>query len=76
MNTPVPKHSVTWRQTQMNLEIIRTGNPNAQAMARQLEQYGIEVLTGGTDSLILLIDLSDSKYPQTSPRFIRRNGIL
>ena len=35
---------------------------NAQAMARQLEQYGIEVLTGGTDSHIILIDLSDSKY--------------
>ena len=61
----------------MNLEIIRTSNKNAQAMARQLEQYGIEVLTGGTDSLILLIDLSDSKYPrQTSPRFIRRKRNL
>ncbi|HAP31254.1 MAG TPA: serine hydroxymethyltransferase, partial [Flavobacteriales bacterium] len=35
---------------------------NAQAMARQLELYGIEVLTGGTDSHIILIDLRDSKY--------------
>ena len=35
---------------------------NAQAMARQLKQYGIEVLTGGTDSHIILIDLRNNKY--------------
>jgi len=35
---------------------------NAQAMARQLKQYGIEVLTGGTDSHIILIDLRKNKY--------------
>ena len=35
---------------------------NAQAMAHQLKQYGIEVLTGGTDSHIILIDLRNNKY--------------
>ncbi len=35
---------------------------NAQAMALSLTQYGISVLTGGTDSHIILIDLRDCKY--------------
>ena len=49
---------------------------NAQAMARQLEQYGIEVLTGGTDSHILLIDLSDSKYSgRQAADLLEENGI-
>ena len=49
---------------------------NAQAMARQLEQYGIKVLTGGTDSHILLIDLSDSKYSgRQAADLLEENGI-
>ena len=49
---------------------------NAQAMARQLEQYGIEVLTGGTDSHIILIDLSDSKYSgRQAADLLEENGI-
>ena len=49
---------------------------NAQAMARQLEQYGIEVLTGGTDSHIILIDLSDSKYScRQAADLLEANGI-
>ena len=49
---------------------------NAQAMARQLEQYGIEVLTGGTDSHILLIDLRDSKYSgRQAADLLEANGI-
>ena len=49
---------------------------NAQAMARQLEQYGVEVLTGGTDSHILLIDLSDSKYSgRQAADLLEENGI-
>ena len=49
---------------------------NAQAMARQLEQYGIKVLTGGTDSHIILIDLSDSKYSgRQAADLLEANGI-
>ena len=49
---------------------------NAQAMAHQLEQYGIEVLTGGTDSHIILIDLSDSKYSgRQAADILEKNGI-
>ena len=49
---------------------------NAQAMARQLEQYGIKVLTGGTDSHIILIDLSDSKYSgREAADLLEANGI-
>lgn len=49
---------------------------NAQAMARQLEQYGIKVLTGGTDSHIILIDLSDSKYSgREAADILEKNGI-
>ena len=49
---------------------------NAQAMARQLEQYGIEVLTGGTDSHIILINLSDSKYSgRQAADLLEANGI-
>ena len=49
---------------------------NAQAMARQLEQYGINVLTGGTDSHIILIDLSDSKYSgREAADILEKNGI-
>ena len=49
---------------------------NAQAMARQLEQYGIEVLTGGTDSHIILIDLSKSKISgKEAADRLEENGI-
>lgn len=49
---------------------------NAQAMAHQLEQYGIKVLTGGTDSHIILIDLSDSKYSgREAADLLEANGI-
>ena len=49
---------------------------NAQAMALMFEQYGIDVLTGGTDSHILLIDLSDSKYSgREAADLLEANGI-
>jgi len=49
---------------------------NAQAMARQLEQYGIDVLTGGTDSHIILIDLKDSKFSgRQAADILEANGI-
>lgn len=49
---------------------------NAQAMARQLEQYGVNVLTGGTDSHIILIDLSDSKFSgREAADLLEENGI-
>ena len=49
---------------------------NAQAMSRQLELYGIEVLTGGTDSHIILIDLRDSKYSgRQAADLLEKNGI-
>tara|TARA_B100001057_G_scaffold492556_1_gene585181 strand:- start:2797 stop:3939 length:1143 start_codon:yes stop_codon:yes gene_type:complete len=49
---------------------------NAQAMARQLDLYGIEVLTGGTDSHIILIDLRDSKYSgRQAADLLEENGI-
>jgi glycine hydroxymethyltransferase len=34
---------------------------NAQAMAEVFQEHGIKMVTGGTDSHIILIDLSDSK---------------
>ena len=49
---------------------------NAQAMARQLDLYGIEILTGGTDSHIILIDLRDSKYSgRQAADLLEENGI-
>jgi glycine hydroxymethyltransferase len=35
---------------------------NAQAMCDVFNKYGFKVLTGGTDSHIILMDLSESKY--------------
>lgn len=35
---------------------------NAQAMCEVFNRHGYKVLTGGTDSHIILMDLSDSKY--------------
>ena len=35
---------------------------NAKEMAKTFEENGLPVLTGGTDSHIILIDLSKSKY--------------
>ena len=55
-----------------SLQVVK----NAQAMARQLELYGMEVLTGGTDSHIILIDLSDSKYSgREAADILEKNGI-
>jgi len=34
---------------------------NAQAMAEVFQEHGVKMVTGGTDSHIILIDLSDSK---------------
>ncbi len=49
---------------------------NAQVMARQLEQYGIDVLTGGTDSHIILIDLRTSKHSgREAADILEKNGI-
>ena len=55
-----------------SLQVVK----NAQAMARQLELYGMEVLTGGTDSHIIFIDLSDSKYSgREAADILEKNGI-
>ena len=49
---------------------------NARAMALSLGQYGMSVLTGGTDSHIILLDLSDSKYSgRGAADLLERNGI-
>ena len=49
---------------------------NAQAMALTLKQYGMSVLTEGTDSHIILLDLSDSKYSgRGAADLLERNGI-
>ena len=49
---------------------------NAQAMALTLSQHGMHVLTEGTDSHIILLDLSDSKYSgRGAADLLERNGI-
>ena len=49
---------------------------NARAMALSLGQYGMSVLTGGTDSHIILLDLSDSKYSgRGAADLLEKNGI-
>ena len=49
---------------------------NAQAMALTLSQHGMHVLTEGTDSHIILLDLSDSKYSgRGAADVLERNGI-
>ena len=49
---------------------------NAQAMALTLKQYGMSVLTEGTDSHIILVDLSDSKYSgREAADLLEKNGI-
>jgi len=49
---------------------------NARAMALTLKQYGMSVLTEGTDSHIILLDLSDSKYSgRGAADLLERNGI-
>ena len=49
---------------------------NARAMALTLKQYGMSVLTEGTDSHIILLDLSDSKYSgKGAADLLERNGI-
>ena len=49
---------------------------NAQAMALTLQQYGMSVLTEGTDSHIILLDLSDSKYSgREAADLLEKNGI-
>ena len=49
---------------------------NARAMALILKQYGMSVLTEGTDSHIILLDLSDSKYSgRGAADLVEKNGI-
>lgn len=49
---------------------------NAQAMALSLNQYGMKLLTDGTDSHIILIDLSDSKHSgRQAADILEKNGI-
>ena len=49
---------------------------NAQEMCAVFNQNGIKVLTGGTDSHIILIDLSDSKYSgREAADLLEANGI-
>jgi glycine hydroxymethyltransferase len=49
---------------------------NAQEMCAVFNQNGIKVLTGGTDSHIILIDLSESKYSgREAADLLEENGI-
>ena len=49
---------------------------NAKAMALSLQQYGMKVLTEGTDSHIILLDLSDFKYSgREAADLLEANGI-
>lgn len=49
---------------------------NAQEMCAVFNENGIKVLTGGTDSHIILIDLSDSKYSgREAADLLEENGI-
>ena len=49
---------------------------NAQAMADVFTSSGMKVLTGGTDSHIILLDLSDSKYSgRDAADLLELNGI-
>ena len=49
---------------------------NAKAMAHQLNQYGMKLLTDGTDSHIILMDLSGSKYSgREAADLLEENGI-
>ena len=49
---------------------------NAQEMCAVFNQNGIKVLTGGTDSHIILIDLSESKYSgREAADLLEANGI-
>jgi len=49
---------------------------NARAMALSLSQYGMKVLTDGTDSHIILLDLSDSKRSgREAADLLEENGI-
>lgn len=49
---------------------------NAQSMCAVFQDNGLKVLTGGTDSHIILIDLSDSKYSgREAADLLEENGI-
>ena len=49
---------------------------NARAMALSLNQYGMKLLTDGTDSHIILLDLSDFKYSgREAADLLEANGI-
>jgi glycine hydroxymethyltransferase len=49
---------------------------NAQAMALSLGQYGMKLLTDGTDSHIILMDLSDEKMSgRQAADMLEENGI-
>ena len=49
---------------------------NAQAMALSLKQYGMKVLTDGTDSHIILLDLSDTKWSgKDAANLLEEHGI-
>ena len=49
---------------------------NARAMALSLNQYGMKVLTEGTDSHIILLDLSDSRRSgREAADLLEENGI-
>jgi glycine hydroxymethyltransferase len=49
---------------------------NAQAMCEVFEENGLRVQTGGTDSHIILMDLSDSKYSgREAADILEANGI-
>jgi len=49
---------------------------NARAMAKVFEERGIKMLTGGTDSHIILLDLKGGKYSgRQSADLLEENGI-
>lgn len=49
---------------------------NAQAMCEVFDEYGFKVLTGGTDTHIILLDLSNSKYSgREAADLLEKHGI-
>ena len=56
------------KQTQEMAQNIPKVVDNARAMAKVFKENGFKLLTDGTDSLILLLDLSDSNGLEKMPQ--------
>ena len=71
------KHKHLLKQAHQSLQITaRRVVENAQAMCEVFVSNGFKVLTGGTDSHIILMDLSESKYSgREAADLLEENGI-